>query len=181
MKMWKILGIGLVLLAIIGAASAHWQQNETSQIGTEETAQQAEELLANAELEEFQGYRTDTVHYRIVSDEEYVGVLWENVSLDELSIGEPYSARWGVKVPLLYNGETVGQLFVDGTPGGQGWQDGNGYCCGAGNADGQTQGQTHGQGPYGPHGQCDGTGQNTGNAYRHGAHGAYGHGGFRAS
>ncbi|MFP3909217.1 MAG: hypothetical protein ACLFVX_05095 [Archaeoglobaceae archaeon] len=165
-NIWKILGIGLVLLAFIGAASAQWQQNTPEQIDVDETVQTAEELLVNAEVEEFQGCRTDTVHYRIVSEGEYVGVLWEEVSLDELTTGEPYSARWGTKVPLIHNNETVGQLFVDGTPGGHGWQNGNGYCCRAANADGQAQSQ----GPHGK-GQCDGTGQNAGNAH--------GHGGFR--
>ncbi|MFO7966181.1 MAG: hypothetical protein R6U44_01095 [Archaeoglobaceae archaeon] len=171
-KTWKILGILLVFLAFIGAASAQWQQNSSEQMDTDEVAQQAKELLDKAEIEEFQGYRTDIVHYRIVSDGEYVGVLWEDVSLDDLTLGEPYNARWGTKVPLLYNDETVGQLFVDGTPGGQGWQNNSGgYCCGAANADGQARSQ--GQGPYG-HGQCDGTGQKIGNAGN-----ARGHGGFR--
>lgn len=158
-KIWKILGIGLVILAFIGAASAHWQQTELSQIGADEAAKNAEELLDSVQVEEFQSYRYDTVHYRLVSDSEYVGVLWGDVNLDDLTVGEPYSARWGTKAPLIYNGETVSQIFLDGTPGAQGWHNTD---------DRAANGQARVQGPYG---HCGGAGpHNLGHAN---------HGGFR--
>lgn len=111
-KIWKMLGIGVVLLALITTASAHWWwESEDS----EKITQEAEELLKNAELEEYHSYRFYTVHYRIISEGRYVGVLWEDVSLDEVVAGEPHLMMWGARVPLLYNGEVVGWLFVEST------------------------------------------------------------------
>lgn len=164
-KIWKLLGIGLVLLAFIGAVSAQWQQTGASQIDNNE-ANKAEELLANASIEEFQSYRDDETHYRVVSDGEYVGVLWEDLNLKDLTVGEPYNARWGVKVPLVHNNEAVGQLFVEGKPEGHGWQnnDNGRYNCGGSN--GQANGQAQAQGSQ--HGQGGGTPPHNGHSHEHG-------------
>jgi len=134
-KIWKILGVCAILIAMVSTTSA-WNpgwgwptvQNEVS---TDDVVQKAEEILKNADVEEFFSYKYDTMHYRIINGGEYVGVLWEDVKLSDLTTGEPYPTMWGWRVPLIYNENVVGQLFVDGEPG-LGYGYGHRYCGGFG-------------------------------------------------
>ena len=136
-KIWKIFGIGL-LIAITATASAFGYQNSVyanSDLQNEDLVQKAYELLEKAEIKEVQ----NTTHYLLIVDGETVGVLWKNVNLENVTIGEPFIARWGARVPLLLGEEVVGQIFVEGEPfgwtqsgansemNGYGWH-GNGCC-----------------------------------------------------
>lgn len=173
-NIWKILGVGAVLLTMIGVASAWspgwgWTTTE-NEVSTDDVIQKAEEILKNADLEEFLSYRYDTMHYRIVNEGEYVGVLWENVELSDLTAGEPYPAMWGWRVPLIYNGDFIGHLFVNGTSKTiptNGYEHGHGYCWGIAGFPDNDAGKYR---------------YSTGNAYKHangyGMHGGMMHGGW---
>jgi hypothetical protein len=127
-KVWKTLGVvGIVFVAMVTAAAygnmenggyangCFWYSNDT-----DDTLQKAENLLKNAEIKEIYSYRFDTKHYMILKDGEFVGIIWKDINPADVSIGTVLSTKWGAKATLIYNGEVVGQIFVDGKP--FGWQ-----------------------------------------------------------
>ncbi len=50
--------------------------------------------------------------YLIENNGYIVGVLWQNVSIKKLEIGQPFEMPWFIKVPLIYNGQIVGFLKI---------------------------------------------------------------------
>jgi hypothetical protein len=121
MRLWKVAIVGiLVLIGLMSFGMA----GEVVQLQETDTGivQKAVDILNNAQLVPKCMYCN---HYAIVKDGQIVGVLWQNVNLSDVEIGQPYLAKWGVRIPLVYNGQIVGQLFVDGIP--FGWQNHH-YC-----------------------------------------------------
>jgi len=141
-KVWIIFGM-LAILAISPAmACGHGHGHgggmycQNAVITSDELKQKAEDLLKNAVVEERYSYRYDTTHYVLLENGKTVGIIWKSVNLDDLSIGSLIQTNWGVKAEIVYNGEVVGWLFIDGNP--TGWQDqgqrqsngsGLGYGC----------------------------------------------------
>jgi len=191
-KIWKIFGIGL-LLAIIATASAFGYQNSTyanSDLQNEDLIQKAYGLLERAEIREVQGY-ADT-HYLLIADGKTVGVLWKDVDLRDITVGKPFIARWGAKVPLMVGEEVVGQTFIKGEPfdwthpaadseiNGSGWHGCNCDCSqkahyGSQNGYGHMYGhRMHGHYGEGCDNECGQCGQ-----YAHNVHHGYGGNGER--
>jgi hypothetical protein len=115
-KVWKIGLIGLLVLSLIVVASAYrfnsnqtWQNAGSAEYDIGDIEAKAREILSNAEVVE---RCANATHYSLVYDGSVVGVLWKNVDLSNVEIGQPLLARWGAKVPLYSNGELVGQIFV---------------------------------------------------------------------
>ncbi len=183
-KIWKIFGIGM-LIAITATASAFGYQNSVyanSGVQNEDLLQKAYELLENAEVREVQSYAN--THYLLIVNGETAGVLWKNVNLEDIKIGEPFVARWGAKAPLLVGEEVVGQIFIEGRP--FGWMHANnannannaansenGYGWhGNGNCSQETQyGSQNGYGHMHGHENHRGEGYN----YEYCQHGQYSH------
>lgn len=121
-KVWKIGLMGLLILSLIVGASAYRfgapdqirQNTGIAEYDVSEIEAKAREILSNAEVVE--RCTANVTHYSIVYDGKVVGVLWKNVDLNSVEIGQPWIAKWGVKVPLYSNGELVGQMFIDGQP-----------------------------------------------------------------
>lgn len=165
-KIWKVmlvLGVGILLTTTVYAYNFKYTNgciyctNETNTTNAE-LQQKAEELLRSAEVKEVYGCRFDSTHYVLLKDGEMVGIIWKGVK-DDVSIGTIIPTKWGAKATLMYNGEVVGQLFVDGKP--MGWQKSDeeinghrgygGYKDGCSNGNGCRHGYTHGN-AYGNHG-----------------------------
>jgi hypothetical protein len=134
MRVWKVAVAGLMAIGLIALVSAQpfgiacgamqtkscgcWANYNVSY---DEIAQKAMDILSNAQLDRCPYCN----HYAIVKDGRIVGMLWQNVDLSNVEIGQPCIARWGARVPLMYDGHIVGQLFIDGVP--FGWQKGH-HC-----------------------------------------------------
>jgi len=120
-KVWKIGLMGLLILSLIVGASAYRfgapdqvrQNTGIAEYDVSEIEAKAKEILSNAEVVE---RCANVTHYSLVYDGKIVGMLWKNVDLNSVEIGQPWLARWGAKVPIYSNGELVGQIFVDGQP-----------------------------------------------------------------
>ncbi|MCD6493717.1 MAG: hypothetical protein J7K36_07990 [Archaeoglobaceae archaeon] len=76
--------------------------------------------MQSVNVEQKYSYRHDITHYVLSKDDKIVGTIWKNVDIDGLSIGSIIQTNWSVKAELIYNGEVVGQLYLEGSP--IGWQ-----------------------------------------------------------
>ena len=64
------------------------------------------EILKTAEVVQYTtpfGYNIS--HLEV--DGQIVGVLWGDVNLDKITVGDPFNTPFGEKYPLYYNGELV--------------------------------------------------------------------------
>ncbi|MBO8181830.1 MAG: hypothetical protein H0Z28_03435 [Archaeoglobus sp.] len=177
-------GIGMLIaiatIAMATAATAVVENENGKAYGMK-----AYEMLEKAELESYGD------HYIIVVDGERVGVLWKDVKLEDVTVGEPFEAEWGVKAPLLVGKEVVGQIFVEGKPFGwmhstansemnrYGWQ-GCSCDCSRETQYGQNEyGHMYGHGKHGNYGEWQDIGYGRHGQYgqhnQHGQHGQDGH------
>ena len=104
--------MAIVGIALIGVAYAFppWMAYQTQT--TENTDINPTEILKEAEIVQHTtpfGYNVS--HLEI--DGKIVGVLWKDVNLSEVTVGEPFNTPFGEKYPLYYNGELVGFVFTN--------------------------------------------------------------------
>gem|GEM_PF-5965635 len=143
------------MLIVIATMSALGYQSSANSDMQNELVRKAYELLENAEVMEVRAG-----HLLIVGGEA-AGMLWKNVKVEDITIGEPFTVRWSARAPLLAGEEVVGQIFVEGRQFGlhsdanpgmsrRGWY-GNGNCDRS-QAYGSQYGDMHGHGKHGQRG-----------------------------
>ncbi|MEO2117307.1 MAG: hypothetical protein ABGW92_02725 [Methanocaldococcus sp.] len=119
--------LGITLIGTIYAFPP-WMIVQSQTVEGETT--NSSDILKNVTIEEYitpAGYKI----YGLVKNGEVVGVLWNNVDLNKITVGNPIYTWWGAKYPLYYNGYLVG--FVNDYSNNnynyppRGW---GGCCCG---------------------------------------------------
>ncbi len=81
---------------------AYWQ-NVDEFIDTSELKKKARELISNSEIK----------NRYIVKDGIIYGILFKNISIEEVKIGEPVIMMFHTLFPLYYNGNLVGYLHIN--------------------------------------------------------------------
>ena len=99
-KLKRLVLLSLITIAVIVVVSAQSILKSESEIDVKY-------ILDNAEI-----LKTYCNHYLIIYNNRIIGVLWQNVSLKDVQIGQPWITKWGYKYPLFYQGQYIGQLFI---------------------------------------------------------------------
>lgn len=118
-----ILGIALIGMAY---AFPPWMAYQTQT--TENTDINPVDILKTAEVVQHTtpfGYNLS--HLEI--DGKIVGVLWKDVDLSKLEVGEPFNTPFGEKYPLYYDRELVGFIFTNHPASHYGYGMRGGYGC----------------------------------------------------
>ncbi|XRO75309.1 hypothetical protein ACO3TA_00035 [Methanocaldococcus sp. 28A] len=107
MKKLLLAILGITLMGVVFAFPP-WMNMQT----TENIDINPEDILKTANIVNYTtpfGYNIS--HLEI--DGQIVGVLWKDVDLSKLEIGEPFNTPFGEKYPLYYDGELVGFVFTN--------------------------------------------------------------------
>ncbi len=117
-KHLNVVVVGLLMLGITATASAcpwyhgcPWWYYNTTPVNYSDIQKRAEDMLNGANtlaVKNWWGYEV----YFIVKNGVVEGVLWDNVNLNDVKVGQPYFTPWFAKVPLIYDGKIVGMLNV---------------------------------------------------------------------
>ncbi len=104
MKKFVMAILGIILIGAVYAFPP-WMMVQSQT--TEEIATNSSDILKDVTIEEYvtpAGYKI----YGLVKNGEVVGVLWEKVDLNKITVGNPFYTWWGAKYPIYYNGYLVG-------------------------------------------------------------------------